>query len=202
MWLEKFLYIPKAYEQHADWPMIPLFDNSAPLCIEYCSGNGQWIVEKARQSPHLNWVAVEHQFLRARQTWTRGRKANLSNLYVVCGEASVFTRHYLPAHSVSEVFVNFPDPWPKRHHAKHRLIQPPFLEALSRVAYGKGIFVTDDSPYAAQMVQVLKGSPSWEPSLEAPHYAREWPEYGTSFFEALWKQKGKSLHYIPFRRKT
>lgn len=199
-WLEKFLYIPKAYDRHADWPPLPLFNNDAPLCIEYCSGNGQWICEKAAQFPHLNWIAVEHQFCRAKQTWLKGLK--LPNLYVVCGEALIFTRHYLFENSVSEVFVNFPDPWPKRHHAKHRLIQPPFLEALSRVVYGKGMFVTDDAPYAAQMIQVIEGAPDWEPTLGAPHYVEEWPGYGSSFFEVLWKQKGKTLHYIPFKRKA
>lgn len=97
--------------------------------------------------------------------------------------------------------MNFPDPWPKRHHAKHRLIQPPFLEALARVACGKGYFVTDDAPYAGQMVQVVKGSADWELAAEAPHYVHEWPGYGSSFFESLWKQKGKTLHYIPIERK-
>lgn len=199
-WLDQFLYIPKAYELHADWPILPLFGNDAPICIEYCSGNGQWIVEKASQDPGRNWIAVEHQFIRAKQIWTKGRKLGLSNLYVVCGDALAFTRYYILENSVEEIFVNFPDPWPKRHHARHRLIQPSFLDALARIVQGRGMFVTDDPPYAAQMVQVVGGSADWQFSLKAPHYCSEWPGYGSSFFEALWKQKGKTLHYIPFER--
>ena len=32
---------------------------------------------------------------------------------------------------VARLFVNFPDPWPKERHHKHRLIQPSFVDLVS-----------------------------------------------------------------------
>jgi len=32
--------------------------------------------------------------------------------------------------TIDQIFINFPDPWPKERHAKHRIIQPPFLDVL------------------------------------------------------------------------
>ncbi len=56
---------------------------------------------------------------------------------------------------MAQVFVNFPDPWPKRRHPKHRIIRPEFLAELEGVMApnGQAIFVTDDLPYAGEMIK-------------------------------------------------
>lgn len=111
------------------------------------------------------------------------------------------TQFYLPRHSLSEIFVNFPDPWPKLRHAKHRLIQRPFLEEVAGVMLpeGKATFVTDDPPYALQMLHELAQSPSWQPLLQSPHYILNPPDYGTSFFSDLWNKKGHNTHLLLYK---
>jgi tRNA (guanine-N7-)-methyltransferase len=39
----------------------------------------------------------------------------------------------LPAESVEGVFIQHPDPWPKRKHHRRRLIQADFLRALAQI---------------------------------------------------------------------
>ncbi|HSX26705.1 MAG TPA: tRNA (guanine(46)-N(7))-methyltransferase TrmB, partial [Chlamydiales bacterium] len=165
IFLDRFFYIPGKYDAHqrlVSWA--ELFGNDNPIIIEYCSGNGQWIGARAKQNPHLNWVAVEKKFERARQIWLKLHREAISNLYVVCGEAQTFTRYYPPQESVSEIYVNFPDPWPKLRHAKHRLVREPFLSELQRIVTpkGKATFVTDDWDYASRMLLVLKNCPQWQ----------------------------------------
>jgi len=205
--LDRLLYIPGFYEKHEGWDILPwshekVFGQNNPVVIEYCSGNGEWICERAEQNPHLNWVAVEKRFDRSRKIWARLHRRNLSNLYIICGEASVATEYYMPKNSFSEIFINFPDPWPKPRHAKNRLITVEFLKkmALASLEDAKVTFVTDDPPYAGQILQELSQSPFWSPVLEAPHYANDLPNYGKSFFADLWKQKGRTIHYIPFKK--
>src|SRR4051812_938783 len=118
VFLDKCLYIPSFYEGHSEWrPLLwedpELFGNQQPVIVEYCSGNGQWIAERAKQNPHINWVAVEKRFDRASQIWAKMKRENISNIFVVCGDGAIFTRYYAPAKSVSEIYINFPDPWPK-----------------------------------------------------------------------------------------
>jgi tRNA (guanine-N7-)-methyltransferase len=61
---DRILYIPTRCETYDDfsfpgWSAPDLFGNDNPVHIEYCSGNGAWIAEKAVGNPNINWVAVE-----------------------------------------------------------------------------------------------------------------------------------------------
>ena len=117
--VDRVLFIPKYYENHREWSMPAwedpqIFGRQAPVHIEYCSGNGAWIVEKALKHPEIHFVAVEKRFERVRKLWSKMHNLKLSNLFVVCGEALTFTQNYLSSESIEKIFVNFPDPWPKR----------------------------------------------------------------------------------------
>jgi tRNA (guanine-N7-)-methyltransferase len=118
----------------------------------------------------------------------------------MCGDALTLTRHYIPKKSLLEIFVNFPDPWPKLRHAKHRLIQAPFLSEVAKVSLpgAHATFVTDDELYSAQMLRELFLCPEWRPRLPAPHFAIDWTDYGNSYFFDLWKKKGRNIYFIPF----
>jgi tRNA (guanine-N7-)-methyltransferase len=203
--LDRFLYVPGYYDRHEEWTVVSwsdpqIFGNDLPVMIEYCSGNGQWICERAEQNPHLNWVAVEKRLDRSRKIWAKLHQKRLLNLYVVCGDAKTVTSYYFPKKKGAEIFVNFPDPWPKLRHAKHRLIQAPFLEEVEKVLLpgGKAMFVTDDSTYVAQMIKELALCLVWRPCLPDPHYELNQSNYGASFFADLWKMKGRDIYFLPY----
>lgn len=205
--LERMFYVPNFYEEHFRWPRLSwsaseVFGNERPVHIEYCSGNGQWIGERAKQNPHVNWVAVEKLFERARKIWLKIHREEIPNLYVVFGEAVTFTRHYIEPNSVQAAYVNFPDPWPKLRHAKHRLVQVEFLKELQKgvVDQGTATFVTDDWPYAQQMLEEISHCPAWKPLALPQRYATDWPNYGDSFFKDLWASKGRTIYYLPFEK--
>lgn len=203
--LERFLYLPAYYDKHDEWEPVSwsdprIFGNDQPVALEYCSGNGQWICDRAKQNPHINWVAVEIRFDRSRKIWLRLHRENLTNLYVLCGEASILTRHYIPKRGLSKIFINFPDPWPKLRHAKHRLVQAPFVGEMAAVSLPgcKATFVTDDSVYAAQMLRSLAACSLWQPCFPFPHFVLDCPDYGNSFFLELWKKKGRNIHFMEY----
>lgn len=197
---EGLLIVPKYYEGHDAFADTISF--SKPLHIEYCSGNGDWVLERAQKDPESQWVAVEQDFERVRKIWSKMRNRKVENLLIVCGEAHTFTRYYLPNETVAEIFINFPDPWPKSKHAKHRLIQEPFAAEVGRVVKKGGLasFATDDFPYASQMIEVMRGVPSWETTLPDPYFTFDWTSYGSSWFSHLWTRLGRTIHYMQFRR--
>jgi tRNA (guanine-N7-)-methyltransferase len=190
------------YSRDALPPFREYFGNENPVYVEYCSGNGEWIVEKAVLFPDKNWIAVEKRFDRIRKIWSKLKNRQLANLLIVSGEAFIFTHHYLPDNSVEEVYINFPDPWPKSRHAKHRLIQPRFLDELARVLQTEKRMhvVTDDLPYLNQTLTLFGSHPCFSPSLPPPYYRLEFPGYGHSWFENLWKERGKQIHYTQFNK--
>ncbi|MGR3973523.1 MAG: tRNA (guanine(46)-N(7))-methyltransferase TrmB [Candidatus Rhabdochlamydia sp.] len=199
---EGVLFIPRYYDHPTEW-IFPsweeIFNNSHPVHIEYCTGNGTWLAERARD-PSVNWVAVEKRFDRVQKIWSKKQTKKLDNLLIVYGDAHLFIRHYLKEHQVEGVYVNFPDPWPKLKHAKNRLFQPEFVHHLGRVMKeGKMLtVVTDDEVYSHQVMKEMSENKLWTPSFPAPHYVTELEGYGSSFFEELWRQKGKQIRYMKF----
>lgn len=202
---DRILFVPTYYDRHHEW-VFPgwespeVFGRRAPLEIEYCSGNGDWIVEKAKAHPERNWVAVEKQFERVQKIWSKMHNFSLSNLFIVCGEALTFTRFYVPDASFDAIYINFPDPWPKEKHAKKRLIQEPFISQMARSSSsGASVtIVTDDPTYTAQINKSMLANHSWTPCFSEPYYVNTWENYGTSYFDSLWRQKGLTIYFMQY----
>lgn len=199
--LDRCLYIPTHYEQHQDWKPTcfedpSIFGNTQPVVIEYCSGNGEWICNRAKKEPLFNWIAVEKRFDRAQKIWARLHRENIQNLFVVCGEGVTFSRHYVPKLSVSKIFVNFPDPWPKPRHAKHRLIRAEFLEEIEKILIpsGKAFFTTDDRPYLELMMETVQNRYQWKKLS----FTTDNSDFGGSYFLDLWKKKGRTIYHLDF----
>lgn len=206
---DRVWYVPEYYDCYQGftfpgWESPELFGNNNPVNVEYCSGNGAWIEAKALSHPNVNWVAVEKKFERVRKIWSKIKNSDIKNLIVISGEGLLATSHYFPKQSVSEVFINFPDPWPKRVHAKHRIIQPSFVEEMNRILIkqGKITLVTDDVDYSSIMVRCMLGNEGFESICPEPYYHTDHQEYGTSYFEQLWREKGREIRYHQFRKKS
>jgi tRNA (guanine-N7-)-methyltransferase len=202
---DSMLFIPDYYDRHQEWKFPSweeIFGNSNPVIVEYCSGNGTWIAEKAKDKSK-NWIAVEWRFERVQKIWSKKKNQQLDNLFIVCGDAQIFIRQYLKDQSIDGVFVNFPDPWPKEKHAKNRLFQPPFMKELSRTVKSGAPFIvaTDDPPYSEQLRDVTFANGGWDPVFKAPYYVTEWEGYGASYFDWLWREKGREIRYFQFARK-
>ncbi len=196
------LTVPQYYEGHETFtfPGWEIFPEKRPVCIEYCSGNGSWLTHRAKSDSERNWVGVEMRFDRVRKIWAKRHNLDLSNLFVVWGEAQTFTRHYIPSHSVAEVFINFPDPWPKKRHEKHRLMKPEFLQELGRILEigGKVTFVTDDRDYLLWTINHFLADKSFVSTYPDPFYIEEMGDYGSSYFDTLWRDLGRKIHYTQF----
>lgn len=202
---DRILYVPDYctnYEAFTfpGWEHPNLFGNKNPVQVEYCSGNGAWIAAKAAANPNVNWVAVEKKFMRVRKIWSKIKNLCLNNLFIICGEGYNVSNRYFPASSLSGIFINFPDPWPKKRHWKHRIIQQPFVRELLRTLQPQGMmtFVTDDPPYSEWTIQQISQQPTFEFCYPAPHYITDHPEYGTSYFDQLWREKGRLIRYHQF----
>jgi tRNA (guanine-N7-)-methyltransferase len=137
-----------------------LFPTAQPLELELGSGDGSFLVEYAMKHPKRNFIGVERLLGRLHKIDKKGRKAGVTNLRAVRIESSYFLRYLLPRHTVAALHVYFPDPWPKRKHRRHRLINEEFprLAHDALEAGGKVYLRTDDADYFGQMVQVFEAS--------------------------------------------
>lgn len=206
--LDHVFYVPEYYTDYAQfqfpgWSDPAIFGNAHPVHVEYCSGNGDWIAQKAAENPDVNWVAIEKQFDRVRKIWAKLKNRNLKNLLILCGEGIAATSHFLPTESVEEIYVNFPDPWPKARHEKNRLVSPPFLKQAERILKNEGgvTLVTDDVGYCEWTIKQFMHAESFLPHYPEPFFTTDLPEYGSSYFETLWRSQGKEIHYLRFNKR-
>jgi tRNA (guanine-N7-)-methyltransferase len=113
---------------------------------------------------------IGERIARARRKAARaGLEPRLAFLQAEAGEFLAA----LPARvTFADIFILFPDPWPKRRHHKNRLIQPDILSAL---ATRSGIdtrlcFRTDYAPYFEDACETMTAHADWkiDPVLSWP----------------------------------
>jgi len=135
-----------------------LFPSGQPLEVELGSGDGSFLAEYARLHSGHNFIGVERLLGRMRKLDRKGRRAGLTNLRGIRIESSYLLEYLLPLGSVVALHIYFPDPWPKRKHRRHRLINERFpLLARQALAPGGTVYLrTDDEDYFNQMVTVFE----------------------------------------------
>ena len=146
-----------------------LFTQQQPLEVELGAGDGSFLVEYARRHPEHNFIAIERLLGRVRKLERKGRQAGLRNLRAIRIESSYFIRYLVPPGSISALHIYFPDPWPKRRHWRHRLINEEFpaLAHPALASRGRVFLRTDDQAYFEQMLAVFRASPLFQ-GLETP----------------------------------
>ena len=96
----------------------------------------------------------------------KGRRVGLANLRGVRIESSYFLEYLLPKHAAVVLHIYFPDPWPKRKHRRHRLVNERFPSIADQTLAPGGIVYlrTDDADYFAQMKDVFNASSLFQPT--------------------------------------
>ena len=131
--------------------------------FEIGCGNGHFLNAYAAAHPHELCVGVDLRLERITKALRKRDRAGLHNLQFLRCEARDFLRELPAASRLLDVYILFPDPWPKKRHHKHRLLQAGFLDALSARA-GPGThlyFRTDDRPYYDEAASVIAGHGAW-----------------------------------------
>ena len=142
-----------------------LFSKLLPLEVELGCGDASFLVELAGRHPDRNFIGLERLLGRLRKLDRKGGRAGLTNLRGVRIESAYFLEYLLPPNSVAALHIYFPDPWPKKKHRKHRLINERFPELVRATLVPGGMVYlrTDDEDYFNQMTGVFGANGEFEP---------------------------------------
>ncbi|MGO9479697.1 MAG: tRNA (guanosine(46)-N7)-methyltransferase TrmB [Limisphaerales bacterium] len=164
-----------------------IFPRPQPLEVELGCGDASFLVEYARRHPERNFIGVERLLGRIRKLDRKGRRAGLTNLRGVQIESAYFLQYLLPPGVASALHVYFPDPWPKKKHRKHRLINERFPRlAQGALAPGGVVYLrTDDRDYFLQMTEVFGASGEFQ-KVETPSELLDLP----TDFEQEFRRRG------------
>jgi tRNA (guanine-N7-)-methyltransferase len=181
-------------DQPIDWRQ--LFGNDHPVEVEVGFGKGLFLLNAGHSRPDRNFFGVEvvrkYQLYAAERVAVRG----LPNVKTCCADAKAVLRDYIPAGSVEDVHVYFPDPWWKARHKKRLLFTPDFAESVLKVLApgGRLHFVSDVADYFAMVSEMLAGMPAFR-RLPAPDSSdpRHDMDYLTNF-ERKFRKEGRPIH--------
>jgi len=173
------------------------------LTVEIGFGRGEFLLEMARQRPNTALVGVDVSFKRVLKMARRLARTSLETVRLLEGRGEVFVKNLLPPGSVSELWVNFSDPWPKDRHAGRRLIQPPLVADAARALAPCGVFyvATDDETYAKQIDLVLRSEPLLENRYDPDPWRRSVDGRRRTAYEQAWLEEGRSLHFFEYGRR-
>jgi tRNA (guanine-N7-)-methyltransferase len=136
----------------------------AQLVLEVGCGNGHFLTAYAAAHPDQLCVGVDLRLERTTKALRKRDRAALGNLHFLRCEAWDFL-HELPGGvRLLDIYMLFPDPWPKKRHHKNRLFQPAFLDELAaRAGQGSRLFFrTDYAPYYEEALQIVAAHGQWQ----------------------------------------
>lgn len=115
------------------------------LFLEIGCGKGAFITGLSKQYPDKRLLAVELVPDVLMMAMEKANREDTTNVRFLHANAENIA-DIIPAGSVSRLYLNFSDPWPKKRNAKRRLTSPLFLERYKKILAedGKIIFKTDN----------------------------------------------------------
>jgi len=177
-----------------------VFGRPGPLTVEVGFGKDEFLLDLAETNPDGLFLGIEFSRPRTRSYLNKIRFRGLTNVRVLLEHAANAVGLCLGDGSVGELFVLFPDPWPKKKHARNRLISPWFVREADRVMIpgGRATMATDDVPYRDQILEVVEGHGSFR-NLRGPGEYGPRPEgFDQTIFERRWVEQGRGIYYMQF----
>jgi tRNA (guanine-N7-)-methyltransferase len=170
--------------------------------LEIGFGGGEHLIAEAERNPQLGFIGVEPFANGMAKALAAIAARGLANIRLHFGDA-IHVLDWLPAGSIAQLDLLYPDPWPKRRHWKRRFVQDATVAAIARVLMPGGTFrfATDWPDYAAWTLQHLIRSRDFEWTAErADDWRLPWPEFTATRYEAKAKREGRMPCYLVFRR--
>ena len=160
----------RALEQH--WPLYGIdpeekqldlesvFQRTAPRILDVGSGMGETLIKFAERYPENDYLSVEVHKPGVGKLIATAKMKQLLNIRVLNHDVMDVLQYQLPDKSLDEVYILFPDPWPKKRHHKRRLVNSDFIKLLlTKLKLHARIFLaTDWEDLADHMIEVCDGS--------------------------------------------
>jgi tRNA (guanine-N7-)-methyltransferase len=150
--------VPASYFVPLD--MEAIYGRNAPIEIDLGCGDGSFLVEIAAANPETDFLGIERLLGRVGSARRKIAERGLANARVLLVETSYAVERMLPANSVAQFYLMFPDPWPKRRHWRRRVVTEDFLASIHRALVPDGVLriATDQVDYFREIERLADES--------------------------------------------
>ena len=117
------------------------------LWVEVGCGKGKFTAETAAANPDVLLIAVERCREAVVVAMEKAQNMGLKNVFYIDMDVAEIENIFAPQ-EIDRLFINFPDPWPRKKNAKRRLTHRGFLDKYCRVVRENGEihYQTDNAP--------------------------------------------------------
>ena len=121
--------------------------DAVALWVEVGCGKGKFTAETAAANPDVLMIAVERCREAMVVAMEKAQSMGLTNVFFIDMDVEKIEEIFAPQ-EIDRLFINFPDPWPRKKNAKRRLTHRGFLDKYCRVVKtgGEFHFKTDNAP--------------------------------------------------------
>ena len=172
--------------------------------LEIGCGNGKFIVELAMNNKDKYFVGIEYSYKAAKKAVSKAYKRNIKNLTIIFGEANNVIDKYLTGkYYFDKIYLNFPDPWPKKKHAHRRIFTKDFLNKMHPLLKDDGIFysVTDDDTYALEIMNPIYQEADNFKNILDNDYVHQLEGYGVTLYEEKMRAIGHNIYFFAHCKK-
>jgi tRNA (guanine-N7-)-methyltransferase len=196
------VFVPEAQLKKAG-SFSALFGNDNPLCLEIGCGIGDFVVQIAERHPEQNFIAIDIFNQGCRQTCSRIEESGLANIRMMRIEARYLMHHYLGKDSLAALYINCPDPWPKKRHRKRRLLNKDFLNLALYCLKPDGVlnFTTDFVDYGESTGELLAADPRFK-NRHNSAYSHDLGDYPVSKYMRRFLDQGQPIYFCSYAKKA
>ena len=179
------------------------FANDQPLVVELACGRGEFTLGLGRQYPNQNFIGVD---IKGSRIWKGSSSATAEGIHTVAflrTQIQQLQDFFAPG-EISELWITFPDPFPRDGDEKRRLTSPKFLEMYKQLVKPGGLihFKTDNTGLYEYTDLILNDRPDcqihfntadfYESELRDAHHGIK------TRYEKIFSDKGEKIKYIQF----
>lgn len=178
------------------------FENENPIVLELGCGKGEYTIGLARHYPEKNFIGMDIKGARLWRGLKNAAEEGLTNVAFVRSRIEMIN-YFFGKDEISEVWITFPDPQPRKARQHKRLTSPRFLNHYADLLKPGGlIHLKTDSELLYNYTHEIINSGGHN-----LHYATD-DLYATTeemdvkrirtFYEQMWLAQGLSIKYIVF----
>jgi tRNA (guanine-N7-)-methyltransferase len=179
------------------------FSNDQPLIVELACGRGEFTLGLGKQYPNQNFIGVD---IKGSRIWKGSSSATAEGIHTVAFLRTQIQQlqDFFAQGEISELWITFPDPFPRDGDEKRRLTSPKFLEMYKQLVKPGGLihFKTDNTGLYEYTDLVLNDRPDcqihfntadfYESELRDAHHGIK------TRYEKIFSDKGEKIKYIQF----
>lgn len=122
-------YVKNPEKNKGKWSKV--FDNKNEIHLEIGMGKGDFIIEMAKAYPNINFIGIEKYESVLVRAVQKLEKEKLKNIKLISYDA--INLNDIIDKEITNIYLNFSDPWPKKRHFKRRLTYIDYLKVYDKL---------------------------------------------------------------------